>query len=482
MWKLNKFPESVDNRIIELRQDWLIIMEIQSRLVEELDFKVSFGYIQKICKQIKDTSTTIDKWLNELNKIVDDDKFYEVQNDYYIFYKDKEKFPVAVTTIDNIFKDYSKFGGNMTWDEVMSKYKLKSEVWSLIKSRLKLYKTSNIVSPYTLENMTDEQADKYIEWGVELSMQDKYKRTFERKHKAIKDREFKKYSNYYHQQQEFLKQLDIVLKKYDPRKLSKYELKKIPEVDNNDTIDVSFSDLHMGKQWTDWIVSRIYKMTNYLINRPEKNINLLFLWDLIESIAPWGMHPDQERHMELHWFDLIMLTVKIVENMLIELFKAGKEINFYGVGGNHDRLGQSNIEDPDRTAALVIYEMISRGVSNTDVKVHILRENINTLYLEQFNYIVMHWEKNDSQKAHNKAEAFLRNHITKNRSKGNIILHWDKHHLDLDEVKDTDIVWVPSLAWQWEFDKKIDVHSKPWYIIIKRNDDWQPDILIKRLK
>jgi len=130
----------------------------------------------------------------------------------------------------------------------MSKYKLKPEVWNLIKGRLKLYKTSNIISPHSLETMSDTDRDSYINDNVNEAIQDKYKRTFERKHKAIKEKEFKKYSNYYHQQTEFLNQLDLVLKKYDPKELSKQEVKKIPKIENNDTIDVSFSDLHMGKQ------------------------------------------------------------------------------------------------------------------------------------------------------------------------------------------------------------------------------------------
>lgn len=479
----HKMPREIDNRIIELRKEWLVQSKIQEQLFAEFNRRVSSWYIWQICKALKDAWDRIDKWLEELNAAVEEKEPYEVANGFYIFYKDNTPYPIAVKTVDNIFKDYSKHWTNMTGQQVMIKYKLKPIVWNMIKGRLSLYKDSNIISPYTLENLTEEEAEKYIEEWVDEAIQDKFIRVFERKSKNKYKSEFTKYSNYYHNAQQKLDDLLNVLKTYDPIKLEDFELANRPEVDNNDTIEVAFADLHIWKSWTDWIVSRMYKMTQELIARPEKNINLIFLWDLWETFLEWWMHPWQTEHMEwIYWIDLMKLVVWCLEKMLKDLFLAGKNVVFYGKPWNHDRMGKTHDDDRNRTAALVIYEWLKLAVQHIDVRVEALREHISTLYLDNFNIVCMHWEWADSKKAMTNPEKFLWNHIQKNKHKETIILFGDKHHVNIDEKKNVTVIGVPAMAWQGEYDKRLDLHSKPWYIIIERNSDWDADIIIKRVK
>jgi hypothetical protein len=67
--------------------------------------------------------------------------------------------------------------------------------------------------------------------------------------------------------------LEEALKRYKPLEFDKI---KVPVIKNNDTKDVFITDAHLGKSGTDGIVIRFKKLTNDLVNSPEKNINITF--------------------------------------------------------------------------------------------------------------------------------------------------------------------------------------------------------------
>lgn len=45
---------------------------------------------------------------------------------------------------------------------MLSKYELKPEVWHMIKNRLRLYKDSNTISPYTAENTPEDILEEIV--------------------------------------------------------------------------------------------------------------------------------------------------------------------------------------------------------------------------------------------------------------------------------------------------------------------------------
>lgn len=49
---------------------------------------------------------------------------------------------------------------------MLRKYELKPEAWQCIKSRLRLYKASNVISPYTAENTPQDELDEKIEFAT----------------------------------------------------------------------------------------------------------------------------------------------------------------------------------------------------------------------------------------------------------------------------------------------------------------------------
>jgi hypothetical protein len=252
-------------------------------------------------------------------------------------------------------------------------------------------------------------------------------------------------------------------------------------IKNNDTVLIGFSDLHFGKKGTDGVIARLYEMTQQVLARPEKNVKLLFLWDLAETLVEWGMHPGQIEGMDWPFgFDLMMLIVNSMESMLVELYRSGKQIHFICTGGNHDRVGVNHEQDQARTWALVIYEMIKRGLWNLDVDMTVLMDKTSSIDLWDFNVIVNHGDDNWAKLAQTKPEDILWKYWKKN--KYNLCLYGDKHNIRINETKDATIIWLPALCWEGEYDKRLSLYSEPGYITITKNQYWTPDITLKRLR
>lgn len=470
------YNQQVIDRALQLASDWLSSYDISKIISEEIGKPITSQTIRNFIKT---------SGLQELDNSMTEKKLYEISEWYYIFYKTQTDidwsrkaipYPIKVEDVDNIFKDFSKHWGNLTGEQIIQKYSLKPETRNLLKSRLRLYKDSNIVSPYTLENV--DNVEEYLEWKINETIQDKYKNIFVKKDREIKKREFTRYSNFYHSQQDFLDNVSKVLKSYKPKAIGKFIM---PKLENNNTIDVAFSDIHIGKQWTQEIIKRLQTMTDYIISRNEKNINLICLWDLAESLVEGGMHSWQVDSMEWPFgFDLMMYIVEIFENMLISLYKAGKVVRFIGIAWNHDRLAKDHHQDQARTGALIIYELIKRGVSGLNISVEYYREKTTTLYLENFNLIMNHWDESFDKKAQSNAEMILWNNVDKNW-KYNLIAYWDKHNIKMNEWKWYTAIGLPALAGKWTYDTRLDLHSETWFIVMEKNSKGTVDLLIKRL-
>jgi len=110
-----------------------------------------------------------------------------------------------------------------------------------LKSRLRLYKDSNVVSPITLQRLNPEEADKKIEDVIDETIQDKYKKSFVDKYNRQKKAMYKKMSTLLSSQEAYMEGLSKYIQDYKPRQLD-FEVDKL---DNNDEIMVLFSDLHI---------------------------------------------------------------------------------------------------------------------------------------------------------------------------------------------------------------------------------------------
>jgi hypothetical protein len=218
-------------------------------------------------------------------------------------------------------------------------------------------------------------------------------------------------------------------------------------------------------------------MTSNIISRPETIVNLVCLGDLVETLAKWWMHPWQIESMDwLYWFELFMKAVCIIEEMLVRLHNEWKEVRFYGLWWNHDRFTSKEEDWFFWMSAELMYEMIRRWVENLWIEINMLRERWQNREIDWMNFILNHWYKRDTWK-------HSWNILWELGKKGmvNIIAQWDKHHTEvIDPSNDAIRVIVPWLAWANQFDKSLLLSSFPWYMIIEKDEEWNPTQTIFR--
>lgn len=414
--------------------------------------------------------------VNELNKQVKSQEKYQVSDNHYIFTLSEWKmFPMEISMVDNIFYDYSDKWGNMSAEEILRKYSLKPEVWNKLKNALRLYKKSHTLSPVSMERMSSEQLDWHIDNAINEHIHDKYTGRFVKSYEKIKEKDYIKKSKVLANIDNMLEHMQTYLESYEP-----LALEWVIESNNyiNETLDVWFWDLHLGKAESIEVVERIHRLTDYLKKRPEKNINLISFWDLVESLHEGGMHPWQVEAMDnMYWFDLMLFVVQILEWMIFDLYRAGKNVKFIWLWGNHDRLGKTHNDDIARTWALMIYELIKRWLSNIDVEIQYIRESHTSIDLGNFNYIIEHWDLSGFPRR--KIEDILWKNGVQWRY--NIVMHGHLHNIQITETKDATKIGIPWLAWAGEFDSRLDLHSEPGVVLITKNEQGTADIFVKRL-
>ena len=460
------------------------IRAVQRELWEALN--LNFHNIRYIVNElIGDIKKQKDE-LKDLNNAVKKQKTYEVIDDYYIFYlnekdefwnKETKPYPIPISTVDAMFKAYSKHWENKTSEQVLQEFKIKPEVWHVLKSRLRLFKDSHILSPVSLERFEwrEEEMDDFIANAVEENIRDKYINKFQ----EVYEREFKKEAQKCMKKMaeidSFLEYIREFIQDHEPKRIE-FE----PEAPkNNRSVDFAISDLHIGKVWTDKILERLNKIYSDISQRKEGVINIFCLWDLAEMLVEGWRHPWQIESMDWpYWFDLFMQTVEIIENFLLNIYQQWKQVKFIWITWNHWTLSDKKSGDREFTGELLIYEIIKRGLQKTAIEIEYLRWTWHSYPTDNFHYIINHWTWNQTNK---KASEILWEYWDNTRE--NILLQWDKHHLEMNNVSDNATrVLVPALAWPWEYDTELWITSHPWYIKIEKNSDDLPDITVKNLK
>jgi hypothetical protein len=232
--------------------------------------------------------------------------------------------------------------------------------------------------------------------------------------------------------------------------------------------------------WAEEVVNRIIRMTKLLINRPEKNIDLLLLWDIFEMLAVWWAHPNQIEQMDWpYWFDLLLAWCTVIEDMIIKLYTAWKNITFSWVAWNHDILSTWNQRDAKKMGGLIAYELIKRKLSNLKIEFNYFREQINKIILWNTNFIIMHWDNWLCNKADKNPWDLLWKFWEQHMN--NALLFWHLHTVNIKETKDATIIGLPGLAWIGQYDKDLALNSEPGIVIIETNEYNKLDILLKRL-
>lgn len=489
---MNKLKEEIFDRVVELRKRKESVNRVASQISREFNRDIPIELIREIYQDIKlwkknskevgdiiddlqSKQSEKDDWgLKELANAEKPHKKYDVSDRHYIFYKDDKPYPVLISTVRAIFESYSSNWKNLSWEEIRQKFKLPAGIFELIKSSTWLYKASHIDDPVTLERLQADWLEDYI-WGrVEDIITDKYIETYTRAVKNKQKKDLDMYAKTNRGYDLFMSKLEEAIKNYNP---IDFDNIKLPEILNNDTRDVFITDAHLGKKWTDWIVTRFLKITRDLIETPEKNINITFGGDIAECFLPIGeMHPSQRLGMEeITSENLIMLAVDVFQKMLVDLYKAWKTVTFNWLGWNHDRLTEKKEFDPYRTPAMVIYRFIQRLVEDTNIKINILRDKANIVKSGKIKYVFIHWD--------GLSEAELKRRALNDIEDWYYLVYCtgDKHNFKMSELSDR-ILWVqsPALAWPWQYDKSLALTSQSGAIFFDKNKEWLLEFTVKR--
>lgn len=473
----------IKQRIYQLSTE-LSSIKVASRIRDEYNVEISDRYIRNLLAYIKDEIDGVWETLTSAIEAVneeEDKKQYSVEEIkwelHYILETKEEKFVIPVAQIDRMFKDFSRKGNNLSGEWMRQKYKLKPQAWNAIKTKLQLFKDSHVVSPYTLENLSEEDEWRVIEKAISDHIDtkvDKFTNTYEKKYKKLAEDAIKVKSNMDY----YFEKLNEAVDKHIPLELDfePYQEKEWDTIEH-----FILTDIHLGKIDTAWVIRRLDAMHNDIVNSKAQTVHITCLWDLVETLSDNGMHKWQLAYWTDasygYGFDALMRTVVIFEKWLASIAKHGKKVYFRGITGNHWRFTQHKEDDHFRAWELVIYEMIKRWVSQLAVEVEYFKENIVVFIVDGIQFIMHHWDGNMSKQkpeqlivAHAKFWVYT------------IILSWDKHNLKISEWKNYTQIQVPALAWQWLYDKDMNLHSEPAYAKIERNQYDTADITIKRLK
>lgn len=311
-----------------------------------------------------------------------------------------------------------------------------------------------------------------IESGVVWKYKDKWKQTYD----SIVENEWKKAMKVLSSSDNFLEHLREYIKDYKPRETKRVDKSTLRPY-SEWTIDVWFSDIHIGKVDTEWVKRRMRALTEYVINRSEKTVNMICLWDLVEAIVEGGMHPGQIEGMAwVFGFDLLMDVVNTFEEMLINIYNSGKNVTFYGMWGNHDRFGKTHGDDKNRTAALVAYELIKRWLSNYPIDIKILRDKTSEIDTSNFHYILNHWDEGFDARS---LESTLWKYG--DWKSHNVIMYGDKHNVNIRETRNATCIGLPAIAWKNEYDTRNGYFSESGFVVVTKNTNGLPDIFLKRI-
>lgn len=407
-----------------------------------------------------------------INDEVEEKKKWEVVDNWYYFYGKHATYKLTVEQVDCLFKDYSKYGANLSGEEICRKYMLKPEAFQLIKSSLRLFKASHVISPHTAETSSEEELDGKVEEAIGAhrdAVREKMVSTHERRFKE----EAKKAIAIVANVDNFMAHIQ---ERMETMEFPEYKIKAKPN-NNPGEFAVMFSDTHFRNGKYEEVEARMNEISDAVISRKEGTANIFFLGDLAETLSAEMMHDSQARVMERHdVFDTVLMIADIFERFIVRIAESGKKVNFYGIGGNHDRISRLHDQDIRRSGALFTFEMIKRAIHDARVKVEYFTEKINKVESGGLSYLFHHGDDSFSNR---KPEDILWKNGT--QGKHNIIVHGDKHTITAKETKSATMIGVPALCGQGEYDKRLDLHSEPGYVMVEENRHGTADVSIKRL-
>lgn len=397
--------------------------------------------------------------------------------------KETDEFGVEVSkeinipskTLDRLLFSYSRYWENMSEREICDVFGITWKLWHAIKAKLNITKLSDTVSDPTLSWMSDENASNHIDKMTEIGLDAKYRHKFASARARAVESANVKMSKIVFDFEEFLSKISKALEKHTP-------LPYLPPLSMKPTSTevFFFSDLHIWKTDTAWILRRLKVIEAMAINSKAEHIEFTLGWDLGECFVQDGMHPWQiEMGMDLEygsWFELMLFVADTLQSIFYNVYKSGKSVSIHAVPGNHDRLWKKRDDDKRYTAGLTIYEFIKRGLSNTAIQFDYIRQEYFAYVVDWVNYILSHWENSKNVPV----ERLILRHC-ENPKLHTVLMTWHLHNATIKEWLQHTHVQAWALAWDSEFSESLSLFSLPSFTIIKRNEFDTVDVSIVRL-
>lgn len=476
-----ELEELVYSTFEDLRLKWIIwnkaILSIKQRVKDELDQTLENWEIIELLKRVRwqrEQNEETQSVIQELNENIEDIKKYSVEDNHYIFHIKKQNWywedtflevRLPVSLVDWLFYDFSKFGSNMSSTQILQKYRLKPEVFQALKSRLGLYKASNVISPYTLENSNNEELDDKITHSVSSSIQDKYKEKFVRTYDKVFEQQAKKAFKTAGNIEDVIELVRDWIQDMEPLLVDRRAINT--EIHNSDIAIFVSSDYHFGEQDDPLLEARLDELVNEMCLSREHNINWISLGDYAETFLEEGMHAWQTNRMRLHGFELVQYIYKVFASRMLKIVESGKHLTIDWQGGNHDRMGKTNDMDRARTWALVIGEMIELSLKNyidqglvtfNNYTSPTIRRKIWKLWI-----IANHWD----WMWHKMTNDAILAKFGFWSDTYHIILEGDKHHFIANQGNNSIKVVTSSVKSGWQFAEEVIYKDNvPWFLKI----------------
>lgn len=368
----------------------LSFSKIASLIIEEGNYDGSRDYLRM----------ALSHWSKNQNReYIEFDDFeeelpWEVVDENYIWKTKHGTIKMPVYQIDKFFYEYSEHGLDLSQIEMINKHNLKDWQWNSIKSRLKLYKKSNIFSPYTVENTPPDRLEEMIKEKFSEA-HERIGEIVEKQYKQTLHRHAKKILRETAGKDLFLKHFNLEYIKLPTIKSVYISKNKIRKPLTRDGF-FAIADLHAGahvqglKITSDYdseiCRQRLRKVSERINSLQCPNVTLAILGDLIESFTGLN-HKSSWQSMEHGVYGARAFWNAL--DILYEFIGSVNNVNqILGVSGNHDRGDSSKDTDPYGQIGLIIYEHLKRTLNK---QIDVIYDPLVVSHtVDNINYILLH--------------------------------------------------------------------------------------------
>lgn len=392
---------------------------------------------------------------------------YQVINGVYNWETGYGVVQLPVEQVDQMFFEFSRHGMNKSSQQIVSDWNMEWWQWHSLKSRLRLYKDSNIFSPHTVSITPKVELARMIE----AKMSELYEKT-----SLIVERQYNKQTLKEARRIIERKQLrdhitaDIIEHLHETIEINSFPVYQIdpPSTKQRETgCVIAFGDLHLGLVSDgldeDVIRERIDQIAEVFTSRAFSEVKVVILGDLIESFT--GMTKgDTWQNLSVIGYgaDIILTAVDVLAQLIAKISAYCPKVEVYAIPGNHDRMTNNKDEDPIGQIGMLIYKLAEKATPGVDWRIAPICQSFEHNETE---FIVMHGDKAMSKLSG--AEIAMKYGKT---DRFKVILRGHYHHRQiLEDTTDYRYITIPSIVGETPFSKRLGAASRPGFVMFLGN-------------